>query len=764
MTQVFSPNEWFRKTFSNTPAVLDTPPLMKLQVNSYEDFLQKDIPPAKRIDLGLQQVFKSVFPIYDFNKTVSLEFVSYSLEEPKYTVKECRQRGLSYEAPLKVVVRLVFFDVTVDRDGVEQRTVSSVKEQEVYLGNIPLMAETGSFVYNGTERVIVSQLHRSPGIIFEHDNGKKHSSGKLLYSARIIPHRGSWLDFEFDHKNILFARIDRKRKLHASVVLKAMGYSTSELLKEFYQMETLTFNKDGSYSRKLDFNLLIGTRANSDILDKSGAPIVKKGKKYTKASVKKMEDAKISELPAELEEVVGKVLAEDIFNEKTGEVICLANEALSESKIMDLVKAGVKSVNVLYIDMINYGDQIRNTLLIDKTETKEDALIKIFERLRPGEPPTVEAANLLFENLFFNKEKYDLSKVGRMKINYKFGMNIPVEETVLTRKDILTTVMYLVELNNGKGKVDDIDHLGNRRVRAVGELLENQFRVGLVRMERAVKERMAIQEIETMMPYDLVNQKPVAAAVKEFFGSSQLSQFMDQTNPLSEVTHKRRLSALGPGGLTRERAGFEVRDVHPTHYGRMCPVETPEGPNIGLITSLATYARVSEYGFIETPYQVIGDDRTILAPKYFSAFEEEGKVIAQLDAKYVDGKKIVGDAIAARSAGDFTIVNAGEVQLMDVSPTQMISIATSLIPFLEHDDANRALMGSNMMRQAVPVVRTDAPIVGTGVEQIIARDSGAIVYAKESGRVIFVDSNRIVIQREKFSEGESGVDVYKLTK
>ena len=765
MTQVFSPNEWFRKNFSNTPVVLDTPPLMKLQVNSYEDFLQKDVPPAKRIDSGLQQVFKSVFPIYDFNKTVSLEFVSYSLEEPKYTVKECRQRGLSYEAPLKVVVRLVFFDVSVDRDGAEQRTVSSVKEQEVYLGNIPLMAETGSFVYNGTERVIVSQLHRSPGIIFEHDNGKKHSSGKLLYSARIIPHRGSWLDFEFDHKNILFARIDRKRKLHASVVLKAMGYSTAELLNEFYQMEAITFNKDGTYSRKLDFNLLIGTRATADILDpRSGAVIVKKGKKYTKASTKKMEDSNIVTLPAELDEVVGKVLAEDIFNEKTGEVICLANEALSESKIHDLIKAGIKDVKVLYIDMINYGDQIRNTLLIDKTETKEDALIKIFERLRPGEPPTLEAANILFENLFFNKDKYDLSKVGRMKINYKFGMNIPVEETVLTRKDILTTVMYLVELNNGKGKVDDIDHLGNRRVRAVGELLENQFRVGLVRMERAVKERMAIQEIETMMPYDLVNQKPVAAAVKEFFGSSQLSQFMDQTNPLSEVTHKRRLSALGPGGLTRERAGFEVRDVHATHYGRMCPVETPEGPNIGLITSLATYARVSEYGFIETPYQVVNEDRSISAPKYFSAFEEEGKVIAQVDAKYVDNKKIIGDQIAARSSGEFTIVTAGEVQLMDVSPTQMISIATSLIPFLEHDDANRALMGSNMMRQAVPVVRTDAPIVGTGVEQIIARDSGAIVYAKESGRVIFVDSNRIVIQREKFSEGESGVDVYKLTK
>lgn len=765
MTQVFSPNEWFRKNFSNTPVVLNTPPLMKLQVNSYEEFLQKDIPLNKRTDSGLQAVFKSVFPIYDFNKTVSLEYVSYSLEEPKYTVKECRQRGLSYEAPLKVVVRLVFYDVSLDRDSNEQRTVSAVKEQEVYLGNIPLMAETGSFVYNGTERVIVSQLHRSPGIIFEHDNGKKHSSGKLLYSARIIPHRGSWLDFEFDHKNILFARIDRKRKLHATVVLKAMGFSTSDLLKEFYKLETIAFGKDGTYERNLDFNLMVGTRAANDILEpKTGKVIVKKGKKYTKASVKKMEESGITSLPAEIDEVVGKVISEDIFNEKTGEVICLANEALTESKIHDLIKAGVKEVSVLYIDMINYGDQIRNTLLMDKTESKEDALVKIFERLRPGEPPTVEAAAQLFENLFFNKDKYDLSKVGRMKVNYKFGMEIPVEETVLTNRDILTTVQYLVELNNGKGKVDDIDHLGNRRVRAVGELLENQFRVGLVRMERAVKERMAIQEIETMMPYDLVNQKPVAAAVKEFFGSSQLSQFMDQTNPLSEVTHKRRLSALGPGGLTRERAGFEVRDVHTTHYGRMCPVETPEGPNIGLITSLATYARVSEYGFIETPYQVINEDRSIAAPKYFSAFEEEGKVIAQVDSKYVSGGKLVGDQIAARVSGEFTLVHANEVQLMDVSPTQMISIATSLIPFLEHDDANRALMGSNMMRQAVPVVRTDAPIVGTGVEQIIARDSGAIVYAKDAGKVIFVDSNRIVIQRDNFSEGESGVDVYKLTK
>jgi DNA-directed RNA polymerase subunit beta len=765
MTQAFKPNEWYRKDFSTVKTIIDTPPLMKLQTNSYDEFLQKDVPIAKRENIGLQAVFNSVFPIFDFNKTVSLEFVSYALEEPKYTVKECRQRGLSYEAPLKVVVRLVFYDVNVDKDGNEQKTVSSIKEQEVYLGNIPLMAETGSFVYNGTERVIVSQLHRSPGIIFEHDSGKKHSSGKLLYSARIIPHRGSWLDFEFDHKNVLFARIDRKRKLHATVVLKAMGYSTPQLLDMFYHKEVITLAKDGNFKRNLDMSLLVGTRPSQDLIDpKSGKVIVKKGKKFTKMSLKKLSEAKIESLDATLEEVVGKVAAEDIFDENTGEVLCLANEALSESKIQELMTAGVKEVKVLYIDMINFGDQIRNTLLLDKTDTKEDALIKIFERLRPGEPPTVEAAEMLFDNLFFNAEKYDLSKVGRMKINYKFGTDLDVENTVLNHDDILNTVTYLVELNNGKGKVDDIDHLGNRRVRAVGELLENQFRVGLVRMERAVKERMAIQEIDTMMPYDLVNQKPVAAAVKEFFGSSQLSQFMDQTNPLSEVTHKRRLSALGPGGLTRERAGFEVRDVHSTHYGRMCPVETPEGPNIGLITSLATYARVSEYGFIETPYRVVDENQKLGDPKYFTAFQEEGKNIAQIEEKYIEDGKVVGDHVPSRASGEFSLMKAEDVDLMDVSPSQMISIATSLIPFLEHDDANRALMGSNMMRQAVPVVRTDAPFVGTGVEKIVANDSGAILTAKADGKVIFVDSNRIVIQRDKFDQGKSGVDIYKLIK
>ncbi|MEX0798074.1 MAG: DNA-directed RNA polymerase subunit beta [Bacteriovoracaceae bacterium] len=763
MAKVFSPNEWFRRSFSRSEHVMDPPSLMRLQIKSYEDFLQREIPPARREDKGLQAVFKSVFPIFDFNKTVSLEFVSYSLEEPKYSEQECKARGLSFESPLKVTVRLVFFDI--DEEDEENRTISSIKEQEVYLGNIPLMTDTGQFVYNGTERVIVSQLHRSPGIIFEHDSGKKHSSGKLLYSSRIIPHRGSWLDFEFDHKNVLYARIDRKRKLHATVILKALGFSVSELLNLFYEKETLHLSQK-KFERELDFSLMQGARAEEDILDpKSGKPIVKKGKKITKVHVKKLNEAKVKKLPATLEEIVGKVVADDVYDEETGEVIASANEALTEQKIYDLINSGVKTLEVLYIDNVNYSDQMRNTLLLDKTNSTEEALIKIFERLRPGEPPTLETSQALFDSLFFDETRYDLSKVGRMKINYKFGMDIPVENTTLTKDDIIRTVRYLVNLNNGKGQVDDIDHLGNRRVRAVGELLENQFRVGLVRMERAVRERMSIQELETMMPHDLVNQKPVAAAVKEFFGSSQLSQFMDQTNPLSEVTHKRRLSALGPGGLTRERAGFEVRDVHATHYGRMCPVETPEGPNIGLITSLATFAKVSEYGFIETPYRMIAEDGKVSEKvSYFSAFEEEGKIIAQTTRNFIKNGKLEGSLIPARKEGELALVDDEEVELMDVAPSQMISIATSLIPFLEHDDANRALMGSNMMRQAVPVVRTDAPMVGTGIEAIVAKDSGATLFALHGGKVIFVDSTRIVIQRDKFKEEESGVDIYKLIK
>lgn len=765
MAKVFARNSWHRRSFGKADKVLDTPRLIKLQLNSYNEFLQKDIAPARRKNQGLQAVFNSIFPIHDFNKTISLEFVSYALEEPKYSEKDCWERGLSYESALKATVRLVFYDIVESEGGEEQRTVSSIKEQEVYLGNIPLMAEVGSFIYNGTERVIVSQLHRSPGIVFEHDGGKKHSSRKLLYSARIIPARGSWLDFEFDHKNILFVKIDRKRKLHATVILKAMGYSTKEILRMFYNKEVIKFGKKGSMERVLDFKLLKGVRVLNDVLDKKGNVIVARGKKFTKAAIKKIETMKLKSLPIALSDVVGKILMEDVIDTKTGEVIVSANEELTESKIQDLTKAGIKEVQVLYIDNVNFGDQIHNTLLLDKADNQEEALIKIFERLRPGEPATVEAATSLFESLFFDKFRYDLSQVGRMKINYKFGMDIPVDHTVLSKDDIVTTIRYLVDLSDGKGSIDDIDHLGNRRVRSVGELLENQMRVGLVRMERAVRERMSIQEIDTMMPHDLVNQKPVVAAVKEFFGSSQLSQFMDQTNPLSEITHKRRLSALGPGGLTRERAGFEVRDVHATHYGRMCPVETPEGPNIGLIASLATYAWVSDYGFIETPYRVVGKGGEVTDEiSYFSAFEEEGKIIAQAPKGLTKKKKLQGDLIPARRRGELALVEADDVDLMDVSPSQMISIATSLIPFLEHDDANRALMGSNMMRQAVPVVKTEAPIVGTGVEPIVAKDSGAILFAKHPGKVIFVDSNRIVIQRDQIKEGESGVDFYKLIK
>jgi DNA-directed RNA polymerase subunit beta len=763
MSDLFTKNQWFRKNFKKCDYALKPPSLMKLQLNSFAEFLQKDVRPNQRENKGLQAVFNSIFPIYDFNQTVALEFVGYSLEDPKYNTKECRTRGLSYESPLKVTVRLVFFEENEDPEA--EKVVSYIKEQEIYLGNIPIMAPAGSFVYNGTERVIVSQLHRSPGIIFEHDSGKKHSSGKLLYSARIIPHRGSWLDFEFDHKNILYARIDRKRKLHATVILKAMGYTEEELLDIFYETERIIL-KENDYQRDVDFNLLLGARADEDILDPgTGKAIVKKGKKITKLSLKKFEEAGLKTIPIDIVGVTGKVSAKDVFDEETGEVILAANEVLTEVKVFEMMKMGINEIEVLYIDGVNYGDQIRHTMLLDKTASCDDALLKIFERLRPGEPPTIEASSQLFESMFFNEVKYDLSKVGRMKINYKFGMNVPVENTTLTKDDVIMTVRYLVNLNNGRGQVDDIDHLGNRRVRAVGELLENQFRVGLVRMERSVKERMAIQEIETLMPHDLINQKPVAAAIKEFFGSSQLSQFMDQTNPLSEVTHKRRLSALGPGGLTRERAGFEVRDVHATHYGRMCPVETPEGPNIGLITSLATFAKVSEYGFIETPYQVLNEDRSINDEiQYFSAFEEEGKIIAQTNPSYFDNGKVSGNLIAARRKGELSLEDAEDIDLMDVAPSQMISIATSLIPFLEHDDANRALMGSNMMRQAVPVIRTDAPVVGTGIEKVVARDSGAILFAHNTGKVIFVDSNRIVIQREVIEEGESAIDIYKLLK
>jgi DNA-directed RNA polymerase subunit beta len=765
MASLFSENRRIRKEFSKLVTPVEIPNLIELQRKSYEKFLQAEVPPHKRENSGLHAVFKSVFPIEDFNKTASLEFESYMLERPKYDVGECRQRGMTFAAPLKITVRLVVYDVDEEAGT---RNIRDIKEQEVYMGEIPLMTEAGSFIINGTERVIVSQLHRSPGVIFDHDQGKSHSSGKILYSARVIPHRGSWLDFEFDHKDVLYARIDRKRKLPATIILRAMGMSNEEILNFFYRVERLVFEKDGKYYKMVDLDILAGQRAEEDIADpKTGEVIVKRNRKFTKAVIKRIEDAGIRRLEISAEAVFGRVASEDIVDDKTGEVLLECNQELSEAKIEDLRKRGIKEVKVIFTDNLTFGPFVRETLLLDKVSSPEEALIEIYKRMRPGDPPTIEAARVLFENLFFNPDRYDLSRVGRLKLNYKFPENtISAETSILTKQDILSTLYYLCELNNGRGTIDDIDHLGNRRVRPVGELIENQYRIGLVRMERAIKERMSIQEIETLMPHDLINQKPVSAVVKEFFGSSQLSQFMDQTNPLSEVTHKRRLSALGPGGLTRERAGFEVRDVHNTHYGRICPIETPEGPNIGLIASLSTYARVNEYGFIETPYRMINNRRVSDEIRFFTATEEENKIIAQVSPEALRTGKLGEDLISARRKGDFALVNPDEIELMDVSPNQLVSIAASLIPFLEHDDANRALMGSNMQRQAVPLIRTSAPLVGTGVERVVARDSGQIILAKHPGEIIMVDGMKIVVRRTDVGSSEVGseVDIYNLTK
>ena len=764
MASLFSENRRIRKEFSKIATPVEIPNLIDLQRKSYEKFLQADIPPQKRETIGLQSVFKSVFPIEDFNKTASLEFESYTLERPKYDVGECRQRGMTFAAPLKITVRLVVFEVDEEAGT---RNIRDIKEQEVYMGEIPLMTEAGSFIINGTERVIVSQLHRSPGVIFDHDQGKSHSSGKILYSARMIPHRGSWLDFEFDHKDILYARIDRKRKLPATIVLKAMGLSTQEILSYFYRTEVLSFDKDGKYYKAVDLELLSGQRADEDILDpKSGDVIVKKNRKFTKAVIKKIQDAGIKRFEVALENVLGRVAAEDLVDENTGEVLIECNHELSEAKLEELKGKGVKAVKVIYTDNLTHGAFVRETLQIDKVSSPDEALIEIYKRMRPGDPPTIEASKQLFENMFFNPDRYDLSRVGRLKLNYKFPNNgVAQEITTLTKEDILSTLFYLCELNNGRGTIDDIDHLGNRRVRPVGELIENQYRIGLVRMERAIKERMSIQEIETLMPHDLINQKPVSAVVKEFFGSSQLSQFMDQTNPLSEVTHKRRLSALGPGGLTRERAGFEVRDVHNTHYGRICPIETPEGPNIGLIASLSTYARVNEFGFIETPYRIIGERKVTDEIRFFTATEEENKIIAQVSPEALRTGKLGSDHVSARRKGEFALVNPDDVEMMDVSPNQLVSIAASLIPFLEHDDANRALMGSNMQRQAVPLIRTSAPLVGTGIERVVARDSGQVILARHDGEVIMVDGSKIVVRRSGRNDSVgSDVDIYNLTK
>ncbi|MBY0370799.1 DNA-directed RNA polymerase subunit beta, partial [bacterium] len=625
----FFEHKRFRKEFGKYPALIEIPDLIEVQKKSYEKFLQADAPADKRDSLGLHGVFKSVFPIHDFNNTASLEFDSYTLETPKYDVDECRSRGMSFAAPLKVTVRLEVWDVD---EQTQTRSIKDVKEQEVYLGEIPLMTERGSFIINGTERVVVSQLHRSPGVFFDHDKGASHASGKILFSARIIPYRGSWLDFEFDHKDILYVRIDRRRKLHVTVLLKALGYTVEQLLEYFYDHETLQFGKGGAINLVFEPKLYSGQRANEDWLDEDGNVVIEKNKKFTQTVLKKIQDAKIKGFSQKREQVIGRFSAHDVVDLNTGEVLVECNEEITDAKLDLLLERKVSEIKVLYTDRINVGTYLRDTLAQDKVSTREESLIEIYRRLRPGDPPTLETAQVLFDGLFFDATKYDLSRVGRLKINHKFGFNTPIENTTLTKDDILAVVKYLVELKNGRGTVDDIDHLGNRRVRAVGELLENQFRVGLVRMERAIRERMSLQDVETLMPHDLINAKPVSAVVKEFFGSSQLSQFMDQTNPLSEVTHKRRLSALGPGGLTRERAGFEVRDVHATHYGRICPIETPEGPNIGLISSLSTFGRVNDYGFIETPYRKLVDGKVSDEVVFFSALEEENHTIAQASA------------------------------------------------------------------------------------------------------------------------------------
>jgi DNA-directed RNA polymerase subunit beta len=776
MAKALSPLRLYRKSFGKIERVVDISNLIEMQRESYARFLQKDAPPIERSDFGLQGVFKSVFPIRDFSGVCSLEFVDYTLGDPKYDVDECLQRGMTYEVPMKIRVRLVVYDVGPEVQG---QTIRDIKEQEIYFGTIPLMTEHGTFIINGTERVVVSQLHRSPGLFIDHDRAKIHSSGKIIYSARLIPLRGSWIDFEFDPKDILYVRIDRRRKFPATILLKALGYSTEELLNYFYTTEKVYLEGE-TVRRKLIPELLVDKSVSRDIPDpKTGEVIVKRMRRITPALIKKLEKAGVEFLESSPTDLVGKVVAHDILDPETGEPIVQCNDLLSEDKLNALVERGVKEIDLLYIDNVTVSPCLRHTLAVDKTATMKDAILEIYRRLRPSNRPNEEVATSFFNNLFFNPEFYDLSPVGRLKLDLKLRNpeeRLPLTQTTLAAEDILMAVKELITQKDKEGPVDDIDHLGNRRVRAVGELLENQFRVGLVRMERAIKERMAIQDLDTLMPHDLINAKPVQAVIKEFFGTSQLSQFMDQTNPLSEITHKRRLSALGPGGLTRERAGFEVRDVHPTHYGRICPIETPEGPNIGLIVSLSTYARVNEFGFIETPYRVVEkrkvgtktETRVTKEVRFLSALEEEDKVIAQANAQLDEEGRFLDDLVEARMlGGQYVMVSPDKIDYMDVSPSQLVSVAASMIPFLEHDDANRALMGSNMQRQAVPLLTSSTPIIGTGMEGVVARDSGVTVVARRSGTVEDVDATRIVIRAQDGNgagAGDSPVDIYKLVK
>ena len=764
MSLTFTGRKRIRKSFGRIAEVAAMPNLIEVQKSSYDKFLQADIPEADRGDNGMNGVFQSVFPIKDFAETAELHYVKFNLEDPKYDVEECQQRGMTYAAPLKVTLRLIVFEVDEDTQA---KSVLDIKEQEVYMGDMPLMTKNGTFVINGTERVIVSQMHRSPGVFFDHDKGKTHSSGKFLFAARIIPYRGSWLDFEFDGKDIVFVRIDRRRKLPVTTLLQGIGLSGEEILDYFYRTIDYKYDaKKGGWRTPFDPERLRGLRAVRDLVNaKNGGVVVKAGEKITPRRTRKLIEDGVKELLVTDEDLAGRYIAIDMVDENTGLVLAEAGEELTEELVASLREAAVTLIPTLDIDHVTVGAYIRNTLIADKNSSREQALIDIYRVMRPGEPPTVEAAQNLFNSMFFDSERYDLSAVGRVKLNARLGLDVEDTMRVLRVEDIMAVVKTLVDLKDGRGDIDDIDHLGNRRVRSVGELMENQYRIGLLRMERAIRERMSSVEIDSVMPHDLINAKPAAAAVREFFGSSQLSQFMDQTNPLSEITHKRRLSALGPGGLTRERAGFEVRDVHPTHYGRICPIETPEGPNIGLINSLATYARINRYGFIETPYRSVSNGRVGEEVLYLSAMEEGKYTIAQANAELNKRGRFVDDLISCRVGDDFQMTAPDNIEYMDVSPKQLVSVAAALIPFLENDDANRALMGSNMQRQAVPLLRAEAPLVGTGMEEVVARDSGVSIVARRTGMVDQIDATRIVIRASEETDlSVSGVDIYNLLK
>ena len=774
MANSFLGQKRLRKYYGKIREVLEMPNLIEVQKSSYDLFLKSGDTLEPLDGEGIKGVFQSVFPIKDFNESAVLEFVKYDLEKPKYDVEECQQRDMTYAAPLKVTLRLIVFDTDEDTGA---KSVKDIKEQDVFMGDMPLMTPNGTFVVNGTERVIVSQMHRSPGVFFDHDKGKSHSSGKLLFACRIIPYRGSWLDFEFDAKDVVYARIDRRRKLPVTTLLYALGFDQEGIMDAYYETVDYAFKKDGGWVTKFFPERVRGTRPLFDLVDsETDKVIAEAGKKITPRAVKKLiDEGSVSNLLVPFDQILGKFVAKDIINEETGAIYVEAGDELTweldkegeaiGGSVKELLDAGITNIPVLDIDNVNVGAYMRNTMAADKNMSRDTALMDIYRVMRPGEPPTVDAAAGLFDTLFFDGDRYDLSAVGRVKMNMR--LDLDAEDTVRTlrREDIVSCIKALVDLRDGKGDIDDIDHLGNRRVRSVGELMENQYRVGLLRMERAIKERMSSVEIDTVMPQDLINAKPAAAAVREFFGSSQLSQFMDQTNPLSEVTHKRRLSALGPGGLTRERAGFEVRDVHATHYGRMCPIETPEGPNIGLINSLATFARVNKYGFIETPYRKVVDGKVTDDVQYMSATEEMRHTVAQANAALDKDGKFQNDLVSTRQNGDYTLAQSDSVDLIDVSPKQLVSVAASLIPFLENDDANRALMGSNMQRQAVPLLKAEAPLVGTGIEEVVARDSGAAIVAKRGGIIDQVDAQRIVIRAtEDLELGDAGVDIYRMRK